>query len=132
MYCRLLYIVRKVSCFLNLQKRIDQFYPYFKRCHLGKFWFQIDFTKICCARTKAYQNLLTHSGLELYIYMYIYVCVFIRTWHICTYIYIYKYIYVYIYIYQTKQLRGTEIGTKFAPPYAVIFIGLCLTLRKGF
>ena len=30
-----------------------------------------------------------------------------------------KLIYIYIYI---KQLRGTAIGTTFAPPYAIIFM----------
>ena len=32
-----------------------------------------------------------------------------------------KLIYIYIYIY-IKQLRGTAIGTTFAPPYAIIFM----------
>ena len=58
--------------------------------------------------------------------IYMYICVII-------YIYIYMFSYfflhiyivkklIYIYILYIKQLRGTAIGTTFAPPYAIIFM----------
>ena len=35
---------------------------------------------------------------------------------------LYIYIYIYIYIKTFKQVRGTAIGTNFAPPYAILFM----------
>ena len=59
------------------------------------------------------------------IYMYICVIIYIYMFsYFFLHIYIVKkfiYIYIYIYIY-IKQLRGTAIGTTFAPPYAIIFM----------
>ena len=77
----------------------------------------------------------------MYTYVYKYIHRYI---YICIYIYIYLYIYIYIYTYKVKvikkkcalknnvfeqnmryfkQLQGTAIGTKFAPPYAILFMG---------
>ena len=55
------------------------------------------------------------------IYMYICVIIYIYMFsYFFLHIYIVKkFIYIYIYI---KQLRGTAIGTTFAPPYAIIFM----------
>ena len=65
--------------------------------------------------------------MYIYIYIYIYICIYIYI-----YICIYTYTYIYIYILQNsyfefserylKQIRGTAIGTKFAPPYAIIYM----------
>ena len=55
-----------------------------------------------------------------------FICIYVYMF-ICLYIYMYIYM-LYIYVFEHnemfyKQLRGTAIGTKMAPPYAVVFMG---------